>query len=128
MSDRYNFEVCPHGRPANEPCKACSWDKTRELPKRVTPVEAQTFLLQTPAHARQGIPPVECRYHCLYTQVKPCRDIYSDPEFWCGFCSETNAIVAERVAPVEADDEFPPCHCGALSAYECTCGPSRETP
>ncbi len=66
--------------------------------------ERAHFWLQTPSHERDGIAPVETSHHCLYTQVKPCKEIYTDPDFWCGFCSETNLIPAASHPPPTPED------------------------
>jgi hypothetical protein len=46
------------------------------------------FTVLPPYLERQGYAPVETTHPCLYTQAKPCKEIYpDDTDHWCGYCS-----------------------------------------
>lgn len=68
--------------------------------------EKARYTTQPPCDVRDGIAPVEQTHPCLYTQVKPCKEIYPENrDRWCGYCLGTHEAV--ELAPSE-HDEFNP--------------------
>jgi hypothetical protein len=75
------------GVPVAHALRACA----DELERITLPLHS----VHPPMLSRRGLPPVETTHSCIYTQTKPCRELYTDPDMWCGYCARAMEGVGE---------------------------------
>ena len=68
------------------------------------------FTVLPPYLERQGRAPIETTHPCLYTQTRPCRELYpTEPDHWCGYCAGTHR--AAPILPVPEPEKGGMFHC-----------------